>query len=118
MLDSDDKVGYLLHNTQDRYQDDWFLPLKTGTFVFSEHAYNLPAGCLSSQNVQLFQGAHVEQAQQHALNWLRKKRGVRCPQAGGILSEYNLKEYVNQNESVSKKMLTVLKDIYEPLFLQ
>uniref|UniRef100_A0A7M6DND8 Uncharacterized protein n=1 Tax=Clytia hemisphaerica TaxID=252671 RepID=A0A7M6DND8_9CNID len=53
LTETDKQFGYLLHNSNNRYQHGWPIPVKAGTFVFSEKVLNVPAGCQQSQNVQL-----------------------------------------------------------------
>ncbi|XP_066936723.1 uncharacterized protein [Clytia hemisphaerica] len=118
IYDTENDVGYLLHNTDNRYTQQWVLPVKRGTFVFSDKVLNIPAGCPQSQTIALFQGNNTVDKANHAKKWIKKKCGVSCPNAGATLSEYNFRHFFAKNQELGDKMVNLLKDIYEPVFLQ
>ena len=111
MLDNSNGRAYLVHNTRGRYQEEnyrYVLPIKAGSMVFTElRNLNTRANVAFSNTIELFQGS--EEAKIHASAWLGAMQGVRCGQAGGVLAEYNLRFWVQDNLEFSERFFQGFK---------
>ena len=64
--------------------------------------------------ITLFQG-NVENPENHALQWLRKKKGIKCNEVGGYIAEYNF-EFFRTENTVEERFLHANAATYRPLF--
>ena len=64
--------------------------------------------------ITFFQG-NVENPKNHALQWLRKKRRIKCNTVGGYTAEYNLKFFRTEN-TVGDRFRHAMAASYRPLF--
>ena len=62
----------------------------------------------------LFPG-NTEDPKQHALPWLRSKRGIPCNRAGASLDEYNLR-FINDAEPFSERFMRAIRENYVKVF--
>ena len=69
---------------------------------------------LNIMEITLFQG-NVENPKNHALQWLRKKRGIKCNKVRGHITEYNFKFFRTKN-TVGDRFLHAMAATYRPLF--
>ena len=112
--------GFLLHNTNRRYQDinnNYFLPIKEGTLLFTTDAdVKVVPNVATTDTMDLYQGNN--EPEKHAITWLKSKRGIKCQQAGAYLAEYNLRFY-NSDVNVAfcerfyNCLITQYKNIFE-----
>lgn len=107
----DDK-RYLLHNNNFRYQNNLALPISNETTILSSKDYLFPEGTISSRNLELFR-FNVKANEEHALNWMRRSRGISCKRAGGYIAEYNARySPVTGRENFEDLFVRVLHDQY------
>uniref|UniRef100_A0A7M5X3B7 Uncharacterized protein n=1 Tax=Clytia hemisphaerica TaxID=252671 RepID=A0A7M5X3B7_9CNID len=107
MIEDHSRIGLLLHNREETYEHILQVPVKMGTFVFSETVMLLPAGCMQSQTTELFQGSNTEEATKHAKSWLAKRKGIRCSKSGGYINEYNFRFYIKSESTFKDRMIQV-----------
>ena len=76
----------------------------------------VPLNCFKINATECFPGNILAPAE-HAKNWLRSKRGIPCNRAGACITEYNLRMFVANNESVGDSIMKAIANTYEPIFM-
>ncbi|XP_066925006.1 uncharacterized protein [Clytia hemisphaerica] len=116
LVEKREDIGYLIHNKCSTYEHSSPLPIKPGTLVFCEKDVILRTGCMRNRNLHDYQGSNIEISTYHALSWMKKKKGIRCEQAGGFVNEYNFRFFIKSEEIIQDRMIKVFKDVYKLVF--
>ena len=93
MLKQGDERALLLHNRQNRYCNET-VPVAVGSTIFTDiEGLMTPGNTVLVMQPILFQG-NIDRAKDHAIYWLKVKRGVQCNRAGGYVAEYNVRFFM------------------------
>ena len=108
--------AYLLHDSNGRYAQD-AIPVRECITVYTDVlGIKAPPNCIKINATECFPGNILAPAE-HAKNWLRSKRGIPCNRAGAYITEYNLRMFVANNESVGDSIMKAIANTYEPIFM-
>ena len=112
VLKQGDQIPYLLHNVNNRFFNE-SIPVTKRTTIFTD-IRNLmtPNNTLNIMEITLVQGT-VENPKNHALQWLRKKRRIKCNKVGGYIVWYNF-NFFRTESTVRDRFLYALPATYLP----
>ena len=114
VLKQGDQIPYLLHNVNKRFFNE-SIPVAERTTIFTDiRTLMTPNNTLNIMEITLLQG-NDENPKNHALQWLKKKRGIKCNKVGGYIAEYNFKFFRTEN-TVGDRFLHTMTATYRPLF--
>ena len=114
VLKQGDQIPFLLHNINNRFFNG-SIPIAEGTTVFTD-IRNLmtPNDTLKIMEIISFQ-ENVENPKNHDLQWLRKRRGLKCNKFGTYIGEHNSKIFITK-DTVGDRFLHAMAVTYRPLF--
>jgi len=113
LIDESLEKGFLLHNSDGRYliNGNENIPVVEGSILCSNLNLKDVVGCTIMVENVYRKEFHL--AINHALTWLRSKRGIKCSKMGGYINEYNFRFCVDRQGNDGDRFLRAFQNVYE-----
>ena len=112
VLKQGDQIPYLLHSVNNRFFNESISVTKRTTIFTDIRNLMTPNNTLNIMEITLVQRT-VENPKNHASQWLRKKRRIKCNKVGGYIVEYNF-NFFRTESTVGDRFLHALAATYLP----
>ena len=112
VLKQGDQIPYLLHSVNNRFFNESISVTKRTTIFTDIRNLMTPNNTLNIMEITLVQRT-VENPKNHASQWLRKKRRIKCNKVGGYIVWYNF-NFFRTESTVRDRFLYALAATYLP----